>query len=86
MSERLYRSNENRMLLGVCGGIAERLDLDPTMVRLAFVLFAIMGGTALLAYLVMALVIPRNPALTAGPSMRAIQQSPPPGGRSMDRD
>ena len=44
MSKRLYRSNENKMLAGVCGGIAEYFDIDPTLVRLGWVLFCAMGG------------------------------------------
>ena len=77
MSDRLYRSNNQRMLLGVCGGLAERLDVDPTLVRLAFVLL-FFTGPGLLAYLIGALVIPRAPELGEGVRMRAIQQSPPP--------
>lgn len=66
-SQRLTRSNKERMVLGVCGGIAERLDLDPTLVRLAFVVF-FFAGPGLLAYLIGALVIPKAPALP--PSVR----------------
>lgn len=76
MSEKLYRSNNERMFLGVCGGIAERFGWDPTLVRLAFVLL-FFTGPGLLVYLVSAIVIPRAPQLGAGEQMRAIQQSPP---------
>lgn len=76
MSERLYRSNHQRMLLGVCGGIAERYDVDPTLIRLAFVIL-FFTGPGLLAYLVGAVVIPRAPELGGGVRMRAIQTSPP---------
>jgi phage shock protein C len=76
MSERLYRSNNERMLLGVCGGIAKRWNIDPTLVRLAFVLL-FFTGPGVLVYLIAALVIPREPALPAGQTMRAIQSSPP---------
>ena len=75
--ERLYRSNDQRMLLGVCGGIAERYALDPTLVRLAFALLFFMGP-GLVAYLVCAVVIPRNPrGLPAAPSMRVLQEPSP---------
>jgi phage shock protein C len=77
MSEKLYRSNNQRMILGVCGGIAERFGWDPTLVRLAFVLLFFTGGSGLLAYLVGAIVIPRAPQLGPGEQMRAIQQSAP---------
>lgn len=76
MSDRLYRSNDQRMILGVCGGIAERLELDPTLVRLAFVLLAFVGP-GVLVYLIMALVVPRAPALPAGQSMQVLQESAP---------
>ena len=61
MNKRLYRSDENRMLAGVCGGIAEYFDLDPTLVRLGWVVFCAMGGCGILAYIIAAIVIPRNP-------------------------
>ena len=73
MNDRLYRSNNDRMLLGVCGGIAERFDLDPTIVRLALVV-ALLTGWGFFAYFIAALVIPRAPQLGAGAQMRALQQ------------
>jgi phage shock protein C len=76
MHQRLYRSNNERMLLGVCGGLAERLDIDPTLVRLAFVLL-FFTGPGLLVYLIGALVIPRAPELGAGVRMRALAHATP---------
>lgn len=61
MSKRLYKSNVNRMINGVCGGIAEYFDIDPTLVRLGWILFCAMGGSGFLAYIIAAIVIPRNP-------------------------
>lgn len=61
---RLYRSNDQRILLGVCGGLSERYGWDPTWVRIAFVAAVFLGGPGILAYAVMALVVPRNPALS----------------------
>ena len=46
------------MICGVCGGIAEFFGMDPTLVRLAWVLFSLLGGSGLLAYIVCAIVIP----------------------------
>ncbi|MGN0267861.1 MAG: PspC domain-containing protein [Lachnospiraceae bacterium] len=60
MSKRLYKSND-RMLDGVCAGIAEYFDIDPTLVRLGWVLFCALGGSGILAYIVAAVIIPRNP-------------------------
>ena len=61
MERRLYKSNTNKMLDGVCGGIAEYFDIDPTLVRLAWVLFCALGGSGILAYIVAAIIIPRSP-------------------------
>ena len=58
MNKRLYRSDENRMLAGVCGGIAEYFNLDPTVVRLAWVAFCALGGSGILAYILAAIIIP----------------------------
>ncbi|MCI5481759.1 MAG: PspC domain-containing protein, partial [Lachnospiraceae bacterium] len=59
--KRLYKSNENKMLDGVCGGIAEYFDIDPTLVRLGLILFCALGGSGILAYIIAAIVIPRKP-------------------------
>ncbi|MDD7023512.1 MAG: PspC domain-containing protein [Lachnospiraceae bacterium] len=61
MNKRLYKSNENKMLDGVCGGIAEYFDIDPTLVRLGLILFCALGGSGILAYIIAAIVIPRKP-------------------------
>ena len=59
-TKKLTRSNE-KMLAGVCAGIAEYFDLDPTLVRLGWVLLCAAGGSGLLAYIIAAVVIPRAP-------------------------
>ncbi len=56
---RLYRSSTNYMICGVCGGIGEYFGIDPTLIRLAWVLFCCMGGSGILAYIVAAIIIPR---------------------------
>jgi phage shock protein C len=62
---RLYRSHDERMLAGVAGGIANYLDVDPTFVRLAWVLAAVgTGPIAALAYIACAMIIPREPETT----------------------
>ena len=61
MEKKLYTSNQNKMLDGVCGGIAEYFGIDPTVVRLIWVLFSLMGGCGILAYIIAAVIIPRNP-------------------------
>ena len=61
MEKKLYKSNQNKMLDGVCGGIAEYFGIDPTVVRLFWALFSLMGGCGILAYIIAAVIIPRNP-------------------------
>jgi len=60
MKKRLYRVEEGKMLAGVCAGIAEYFDLDPTIVRLAGVLFCLAGGSGILLYLVAMCIIPKR--------------------------
>jgi phage shock protein C len=59
--KRLYRSTEERMFAGVCGGIAEYLDVDPTLVRLVFAALTLMGGPGIIVYIVLMLVVPEEP-------------------------
>ncbi|EGW40529.1 PspC domain-containing protein [Desulfosporosinus sp. OT] len=58
MSKNLYRSSQNKQLGGVCGGLAEYLEIDPSLVRIAGILLLFVAGTGFLAYLVAWLVIP----------------------------
>jgi phage shock protein C len=58
--KRLYRSDSEKMIAGVCGGIAEYINLDPTMVRLLWVIFGFMGGSGILAYIIAAIIIPNR--------------------------
>ena len=62
MEKKLYRSNTNKKLAGVCGGIAEYFGMDATVIRLIFALSCLFGGLGILAYIVCALVIPVNPS------------------------
>lgn len=61
MEKKLYKSNQNKMIDGVCGGIAEYFGIDPTVVRLIWALFSLMGGSGILAYIIAAIIIPRSP-------------------------
>jgi phage shock protein C len=58
---KLYRSRQDRLIGGVCGGLSERYGMDSTWVRLLFVLFFFAGGSALLVYLIMWLIVPLAP-------------------------
>ena len=58
--KKLYRNTENKMLAGVCSGIADYVNIDPTLVRLGWVLFSLLGGSGLLAYIIAAIIIPER--------------------------
>jgi phage shock protein PspC (stress-responsive transcriptional regulator) len=60
-TKRLYRSRTQRMIGGVCGGLANYLNADPTLIRLLMVLFALAGGPGLIAYLILWIVVPLEP-------------------------
>ncbi len=62
MPKRLYRSRAERMFLGVCGGLGDLLQADPTILRLLFVAAVFFAGPGVLfAYLIMALIVPLQP-------------------------
>ena len=61
MEKKLYRSRDGKLICGVCAGIAEYFNIDPTVVRVAFALFACMSGSGILAYLVAAVIMPPKP-------------------------
>ena len=61
MQKKLYRSRENRMIAGVCGGLAEYFNIDPTIVRLIFVLVGLAGGPGLVLYIILAIIVPEVP-------------------------
>lgn len=58
MKKRLYRIDKGKKLCGVCGGIAEYFDIDPTIVRLLWAFLVLCVGTGILAYIVAAIIIP----------------------------
>ena len=97
VTERLYRSRDDRMLAGVAGGVAELLDIDPSLIRIVWLLVAILtGGIAVVVYIVMAIVVPERPvglgsgaastpgAAQPGAPPAADGISSPPGRRSRD--
>ncbi len=60
--KKLYKSRENKVIDGVCGGIAEYFDADPVLIRIIFVLFFFFGGSAILAYIIGIVIMPVRPA------------------------
>lgn len=63
MQKKLYKSNKNKVFTGTCGGIGEYLNIDPTIIRLIFVIVLFFGGTGILVYIVAALIIPTRKSI-----------------------
>jgi len=59
--KRLYRSGTERVLGGVCGGIGEYFNVDPTIIRLLWVAFSLLFGVGIIVYLIAWIIVPRNP-------------------------
>lgn len=67
MTRRLYRSQDDKVIAGVCGGLGAYFGMDPTIIRVIAVLSIFVGGTGIIAYLVLALVVPLEGSSTAEP-------------------
>ena len=61
MAKKLYRNTENKLIAGVCSGLAEYINIDPTVIRVIWALVGL-SGTGIIAYLVCALIIPEKPS------------------------
>ena len=59
--KKLYKSSTDKKLAGVCGGIAEYFNIDSTLVRLGWVVFSLLAGSGLLAYIIAAIIMPDRP-------------------------
>lgn len=80
MNDRLYRSGSDRMLAGVAGGLADHFDLDPSLVRVGWVILTLVSGGIFLAiYIVMAFVVPEEPFAQPGASPAAPGAAAAPG-------
>ncbi|MCE5253497.1 MAG: PspC domain-containing protein [Actinomycetia bacterium] len=67
MAKRLQRSRTERMIGGVCGGLGEYFNIDPTIVRVLWVVVTLVGGAAILAYLILWVIVPLEPPAPAAP-------------------
>lgn len=61
MEKRLYRSSDNKIIFGICGGIGEYFNIDPTLIRLVFLMMCFMLGGGFIVYLIAALIMPLRP-------------------------
>ncbi|MEN1759357.1 PspC domain-containing protein [Anoxynatronum sibiricum] len=61
MEKRFYRARTDKKLAGVCAGIANYFEIDPTLVRLIWIVFTFAGGTGILAYIIAAIIMPEEP-------------------------
>ncbi len=95
MNDRLYRSVDDRVLAGVCGGLAVRLGIDPSLVRIGYAVVALLTGVfpLLILYVIMAAVVPEEPTGFAGVSRSPTPPGPdavpgwtPPGGAAPGPD
>ncbi len=59
--KKLYRSRKERMIAGVCGGIAQYFEVDPTLIRILWVAVTFMGGAGILAYIICWIIVPEHP-------------------------
>ena len=60
-TRKLYRSKTNRQVAGVCGGLAEHFNLDATLIRILFVVLAVLGGSGVVLYVAMWIIVPKEP-------------------------
>ena len=68
MNKRLYRSTKDKMIGGVSGGLAQYFSIDPTIVRVLFVLSLFLGGSGIIAYIILWIVVPEEPYIYNMPS------------------
>jgi phage shock protein PspC (stress-responsive transcriptional regulator) len=63
MKKKLYRSNKNKIIGGVCGGLGEYFEIDPVLIRVLFVFLTFFHGSGLLLYLLLLIIVPKEPIL-----------------------
>jgi phage shock protein PspC (stress-responsive transcriptional regulator) len=61
MEKKLYKTRNDKKICGVCGGIAEYFNIDPTLIRIGWTLLAICAGSGVLAYIICAIIMPEKP-------------------------
>ena len=74
--KKLYRSRDDRIIGGVCGGIGEYLNIDPTAIRLIYILFALWFGSGILAYIIFLILVPEEPQESMIDSQESNREDP----------
>ncbi len=77
-AKRLYRSRDDRMIAGVCGGLGEYFNIDPTIVRLVLLFLTLWGGGGVLVYVLAWIVIPERPASAKATASKQVEKKPAP--------
>jgi phage shock protein C len=77
MYRKLYRSSKDKMLGGVAGGLAEYFDIDPTLVRVIFIITLFLGGTGVIAYIILWILVPEEPITFPGQTSTEINPDDP---------
>lgn len=78
-TRRLYRSTKERIIAGICGGLAEHFQIDPILIRLIFILLSLINGLGIIIYIVLWLLLPRGIVVTESPGNGSEELSEPPG-------
>jgi phage shock protein C len=61
MEKKLYRSDDNRVLAGICGGLGEYFNIDPAIIRILWVAFTFAGGAGVIGYIIALFIVPKGP-------------------------
>jgi phage shock protein PspC (stress-responsive transcriptional regulator) len=75
MAKKLYRSSEDKKIAGVCGGLGDYFDIDPTIIRLIWVSLVLAAGSGLIAYLLAWIIVPEMPRETVRSTQPATENS-----------
>jgi phage shock protein C len=74
-TKRMYRSENNKILAGICGGLGEYFEIDPTLVRLLFILAAIFGGSGILIYILLWIILPKESTMLETGSEEVVREN-----------
>lgn len=78
--KRLYRSRKERLIAGVCGGLGNYFEIDPTWVRILFIVLLLLAGTTLIVYIILWVIVPPEPLLPTpivSESSPGVSKTPP---------